>query len=170
MLQHDTTSFVYHSHQEGKSNKSNDDISTKDMQKILQVLAKQVLKDRTTSMQELERMLQGNMQRSDEQDTRQSQQEEAQLKIENGDQPMTKYLQKMGYLKDEKKWLSNKGFFEIGLKILHDVMKAINDGGSGFHPASEAEGALGVDPGPPPHLRPPLPGPSTDGLGPDGRT
>jgi len=133
MLQHNTTSFVYYSHQEGNSNKSNDDISTKDMQKILQVVAKQVLKDRTTSMQELERILQGNMQRSDEQDKQQSQQEEAQLKIENDDQPMTKYLQKMGYLKDEKKWLSNKGFFEIGLKILHDVMKAINEGGSGFH-------------------------------------
>lgn len=132
-MQHSNKSFVYFSHQEASNNKSSDDISSKDMQKILQVLAKQVLKDGTTSVQELERILQRNMQRSDEQDKQESKQEGTELKIENGGQSITKYLQRMGYLKDEKKWLTNKGFFEIGLKILHDVMKAINGEGSGFH-------------------------------------
>jgi uncharacterized protein with von Willebrand factor type A (vWA) domain len=42
-------------------------------------------------------------------------------------------LMKKGYLKDSEKWLSNKGFVNIGGKILKDVMKELKKGEFGIH-------------------------------------
>jgi len=48
-------------------------------------------------------------------------------------QPFTKFLQEQGYIRDKKNWLTNKGFFEIGLKVLREVMSNINSGEFGLH-------------------------------------
>ena len=38
-----------------------------------------------------------------------------------------------GYLKDSNKWLTSKGFLNIGGKILSDVMRALKTGDLGVH-------------------------------------
>ena len=133
MSQSDITNLTYFLSQESKGTKPSDEVSNDTLQKILQTLAKQALKEKTPNMQDLERILQGAIKQSTEQQSQEQNQEGTETDIHGSGEPITKYLQKMGYLKDEKKWLTNKGFLEIGGKLLYDVMKAINEGGFGFH-------------------------------------
>jgi uncharacterized protein with von Willebrand factor type A (vWA) domain len=132
-LQPNTKNFVYFLNQEMDHKKSNTVISKNMLQKILQTMAKQVLKEKTPNVQDLDRILQGVIQQSNEKSEIQQNQEEKETNIQGAGEPITKYLQKIGYLKDKKKWLTNKAFFEIGGKLLHYVMKSISEGGFGFH-------------------------------------
>ncbi|HXV39323.1 MAG TPA: VWA domain-containing protein [Nitrosopumilaceae archaeon] len=129
----DTRSVLYFLNQENKTTKPNKEISNEILQKILQTLSKQILKEKTPSMQELEQILEGVIKQSANQQNLKENYEGTETDIHASEEPITKYLQKQGYLKDEKRWLTNKGFFEIGEKLLQDVMKAINEGGFGFH-------------------------------------
>ncbi len=133
MSQPDTRNVLYFLNQESKSTKPSNEISNEILQKILQTLSNQILKEKTPSMQDLEHILQGVIKQSANQQNLEENSEGTETDIHASGEPITKYLQKQGYLKDEKKWLTNKGFFEIGGKLLHDVMKAINEGGLGFH-------------------------------------
>ncbi len=133
MLQLNTKNFVYFLNLENENKKSNTDVSNNMLQKILQTMAKQVLKEKTPNVQELDRILQGIIQQPNEKSEVEQNQEEKQTNNQGAGEPITKYLQKTGYLKDNKKWLTNKAFFEIGRKLLHDVMKSISEGGFGFH-------------------------------------
>ena len=133
MLQPDTRNILYFSNEESKTTTPNNDISNETFQKILQTLSKQALKEKPPTMQDLENILQGIIKQSVEQQNSEENSETTETDIHTSGMPITKYLQKQGYLKDEKKWLTKKGFFEIGEKLLQDVMKAINEGGMGFH-------------------------------------
>ena len=133
MSQHSITNFVYFTNQENKNKKPSDEVSNDTLQKILQIVARQALKEKTPSTQELERILQGVIQQSEEHQKLEKNSEGTETNIQGGGESLIKHLEKMGYLKDEKKWLTNKGFIEIGGKLLHDVMKAIKEGGVGFH-------------------------------------
>ncbi len=101
------------------------------MGKILKTIAQQALKEKTPSVQDLEKMLQGTIQ--EQQSEANIAEEKNELDIHGNNEPITKYLQRMGYLKDDKKWLTNKGFFEIGQRMLGDVIRAINEGAYGLH-------------------------------------
>ncbi len=127
-----TKNFVYFLNQENENKKSNTGISKNMLQKILQTMTKQVLKEKTPNLQDLDHILQGVIQQSNEKSEEENQKEK-ETSIQDAGDPITKYLQKIGYLKDKKKWLTNKAFFEIGGKLLHDVMKSISEGGFGFH-------------------------------------
>ncbi len=131
MLQPNTKNFVYFLNQEKDHEKSSTEISNNILQKILQTMAKQVLKEKTPNIQDLDRILQGVIQQSNEKS--EENQDEKETNIQGAGESITIYLQKIGYLKDKKKWLTNKAFFEIGGKLLHDVMKSISEGGFGFH-------------------------------------
>ena len=132
MLQPNTKSFVYFLNQENENKKSHTEVSNNMLQKILQTMARQVLKEKTPNVQDLDRILQGVIQQSNEKSVEENQKEK-ETSIQGSGEPITKYLQKTGYLKDKKKWLTNKAFFEIGGKLLQDVMKSISEGGFGFH-------------------------------------
>ena len=133
MSQPDTRNVLYFLNQESKTTESNKEVTNEILQKILQTLSKQILKEKTPSMQDLEHILQVVIKQSINQQNLEENSEGTEIDIHASGEPMTKYLQKQGYLKDEKKWLTNKGFFEIGEKLLQDVMKTINEGGLGFH-------------------------------------
>jgi uncharacterized protein with von Willebrand factor type A (vWA) domain len=133
MSQPDTRNVLYFLNQESKTIESNKEVSNEILQKILQILSKQILKEKTPSIQDLEHILQGVIKQSINQQNLEENSEGTETDIHASGEPVTKYLQKQGYLKDEKKWLTNKGFFEIGEKLLQDVMKTINEGGFGFH-------------------------------------
>ncbi len=94
-------------------------------------MANQVLKEKTPSVQEMEQILQNAIKESPKSESDEVSQDE--LDIRGTSEPITKYLQKKGYLKDDKHWLTNKGFFEIGQRMLEDVIRAINEDGFGSH-------------------------------------
>ena len=133
MSQPDTRNVLYFLNQESKTTESNKEVSNDILQKILQTLSKQILKEKTPCIQDLEHILQGVIKQSANQQNLEENSESTETDIHASGEPITKYLQTQGYLKDEKKWLTKKGFFEIGEKLLQDVMKSINEGGFGFH-------------------------------------
>ena len=124
------TSFVYFQSEDSKSEKSSE-ISNESLKQALKTITKQILKEKTPSMRELESMLESNLQETPENQAKNDGQQE--LEVHGNNEPLTKYLQKLGYLKDEKKWLTKKAFFEIGHRMLEDVIKAINEGSPGIH-------------------------------------
>src|SRR3989304_167041 len=124
--------FVYYLN-DGKKNKTEikNPISEKKIQKILEALSKHTLKEKTPEFQELESLLQNSLNQNENQDHETKTEKDEH--IEEGGTPLTKLLKEKGYLREEKKWLTNKGFFEIGGKILHDVMKDLNSAEVGLH-------------------------------------
>lgn len=125
------TNFVYFQSEDSKSESSSSEISNESLKKALKTIASQILKEKTPSMRELESILESNLQGTTKNQEKNDGKQE--MEIHGNNEPMTKYLQKLGYLKDEKKWLTKKAFFEIGQKMLEDVIKAINESGTGFH-------------------------------------
>ena len=129
-MQTNPTKFVYFPSENNKSENSSQEMSNETLNQVLKTIATQVLKEKTPSMKDLENILDSVIQNSSQNKPDDGQQE---TKSYGNSEPVTKYLQKLGYLKDDKKWLTKKAFFEIGQKMLEDVMKAINEGSSGFH-------------------------------------
>ena len=130
-MQTDIANFVYFQSENNKSEYSSSEISNEELKKALKTIASQVLKEKTPSMKDLENILESKSQKISQDNPENEGQQETEL--HGSSESITKYLQKLGYLKDEKKWLTKKAFFEIGQKMLEDVIKAINEGGSGFH-------------------------------------
>jgi len=124
--------FVYYLN-DGTKNKTELEhtISDKKLQKLLEALSKQTLKEKTPEFHELESLLQNSLNQNKNQDSEAKTENDEH--IEEGGTPLTKLLKERGYLREEKKWLTNKGFFEIGGKILHDVMKDQNSAEVGLH-------------------------------------
>ncbi len=132
MSLHNTTNFVYFLNDKHNSKGSDSDISNEQLNKILRTMAKQSLKEKTPSIQDMERILQNIIEES----SSKSQDEDLsnkELDKHGINEPITKYLERKGYLKNDKKWLTNKGFFEIGQRMLEDIIRAINEGSFGFH-------------------------------------
>ena len=131
MSQHDTKNLVYFSSkkEKGKS-KSEEQLSENKIQQILETLGKQAMKEKPPTMDELDSILQNSNRPKEEQESETKTQETEQ---EEGSASITKLLREKGYLRDEKKWLTNKGFFEIGGKILHEVMKDLTSDDFGLH-------------------------------------
>ena len=143
MSQHSTKNFVYFAaNQQGKS-KENGSISEQKLQQILETLYKQTVKEKTPQLEDLEEIIKNSLKSSTDK------------KLENPDteEPspddsfsITKYLMEKGYLRNEKNWLTNKGFFEIGSKILHDVMKELSSDEFGMHSTNSfGDGNVTID-------------------------
>lgn len=132
MSQHNTGNYVYFLN-DGKQNKSKQEktLSDEKLQKILETLSKQAMKERTPEFKELETLMQNSIKQNENDDTQSDSDSEEQL--EDGEASITKLLKEKGYLKDEKKWLTNKGFIDIGGKILQDVMKDLTSSEVGLH-------------------------------------
>ncbi len=118
-----------------RSKDSESEIYNNNLIQLLKTLAKLALKEKTMSLQDLEQVLQGTI-RGSTSKSQFAEDTEIEISMKGNNEPITKYLQQLGYLKDEKKWLTNKSFFEIGQRLLEDTIKAINEGGFGFHETS----------------------------------
>ncbi|MDH2907546.1 MAG: hypothetical protein PXX83_05565, partial [Candidatus Nitrosotalea sp.] len=129
-MQTSNTKFVYVPSETDKSENSSTEISDEKLEQALKTLATQAVKEKTPSMKDLENILDGVIQNSSSKDQLNSEQETTAY---GNSESMIKHLQKLGYLKDNKKWLTKKAFFEIGQKMLGDIIKTINEGNSGFH-------------------------------------
>jgi uncharacterized protein with von Willebrand factor type A (vWA) domain len=132
MSPHNTANYVYYLN-DGKKNKSKlqNSLSDEKLQKILETLSKQAMKEKTPEFQELESLLQNSIKKNENEDPQTESDPDDQS--EDGNTSITKLLKEKGYLREEKKWLTNKGFIDIGGKILQDVMKDLNSSEVGFH-------------------------------------
>ncbi len=123
--------------QQEQQQKGKGDLSKEALDKLLKAAGREVLREKTPTLQELEQILQGVMSSPAEEQTNTKQQQgskSGERKDEDADGlPLVRQLMQKGYLKDSPKWLSNKGFVSIGTKILTDVMKALKAGESGLH-------------------------------------
>src|ERR671930_635137 len=113
--------------------KCQQDISIDMLDKLLKAVGREALKERTPNLEEIEQALQDII----------SQQSIINKKHESKDQnpdynrnegieisgmPIVTQLIQKGYLKDSQKWLSTKGFIEIGGKILKVVRRVLKKG------------------------------------------
>ena len=130
-MQSNTKNFVYFQSENNESESTSPEISNESLKNALKTIASQILKEKTPSMKDLENILENKLQGKTKNPVQTEEQQENE--VYGNTEPMTKYLQKLGYLKDDKKWLTKKAFFEIGQKILEDAIKAINEDDSGFH-------------------------------------
>src|ERR671933_1205688 len=104
-------------------------------------------------MQELEQSLQAVLPTNGHEEDRSRQEQENQQSSNKKNSEMhiagkltIKYLIQKGYLKESNKWLSSKGFLDIGGRILNDVMKALKTGDFGLHSSTDlGSGSLIMD-------------------------
>ena len=108
---------------------------------FLNVLGKEIIKEDQPKLEEIEQELQ-NLKK--EKENNQSEQDDVQSN--QTESSIIAQLQQMGYIKDSRKWLSKKGFFAVGGKLLEDVIRALNKGTIGLHETTfSGSGSLNLD-------------------------
>ena len=120
----------------GEQNISNDTLDD-----LLKSLGKEILKEKTPSLHELEQTLQEIIKTKQNKD---GLDEDNDIIYQNDSEissdidvksnlPIVTHLIKKGYIKSSEKWLSSKGFATIGEKILQDILKELKKGDFGIH-------------------------------------
>jgi uncharacterized protein with von Willebrand factor type A (vWA) domain len=116
-------------------------IPKKLLQDFLEVLGKEIMKEDQPKLEEIEQELQ-NLKKEKEN----NQGESGDIESSKTESSIIAQLQQMGYIKDSKKWLSKKGFFAVGGKLLEDVIRALNKGTIGLHETNfSGSGSLNLD-------------------------
>jgi uncharacterized protein with von Willebrand factor type A (vWA) domain len=116
-------------------------IKKEDLDKYLNLIGREVLRERTPDLRELAQSLE-NIDKKHS--TRQENSQSTQLQNHDSASRSSSTINSMGasiiieliekgYLKDSQKWLSHKGFSTIGEKILTDMMKPLTSGENGLH-------------------------------------
>ena len=155
-----TKRFVYFSAEE---NQDQNNIKSKDhdsqnipnemLEKLLQTIGRESLRERTPNLQQLEQILKDVISNEPEysDSAKQGVKKGQTMKTNDEDRedlgmPIVTQLIQRGYLKDSQKWLTSKGFISIGGKILNDIMKALKTGEFGLHETlSHGSGSLLID-------------------------
>jgi uncharacterized protein with von Willebrand factor type A (vWA) domain len=155
-----TKRFVYFSAEENQDQnhmKSKDhdsqNIPNEMLEKLLQAIGRESLRERTPNLQQLEQILEDVISNEPEysDNVKQGTRKGQTMKTNDEDRedlgmPIVTQLIEKGYLKDSQKWLSSKGFITIGGKILNDIMKALKTGEFGLHETqSHGSGSLLID-------------------------
>jgi len=124
------------------------------LDKMLKVIGREVLREKTPTIQDLERSLQdiSAQQQHEQRDSTGNKETRGQETDIKGDgtpvsgTPIVAQLMQKGYLKDSNKWLTSKGFLNIGGKILSDVMRALKTGDLGVHETTSlGRGGIALD-------------------------
>jgi len=111
------------------------------LQDFLKVLGREIMKEDQPKLEEIEQELQ-NLKKEREN----SQSDSDKSKSSRTESSIIAQLQQLGYIKDSRKWLSKKGFFAVGGKLLEDVIKALNKGTIGLHETTfSGSGSLNLD-------------------------
>lgn len=124
------------------------------LDKMLKVIGREILREKTPTIQDLESSLQAIEQQQEHQQRDKTQNKEARgqetdIKREgrqvSGTHIVAQLMQK-GYLKDSNRWLTSKGFTSIGGKILTDIMGELKKGDLGVHETTSlGRGAIILD-------------------------
>jgi uncharacterized protein with von Willebrand factor type A (vWA) domain len=111
------------------------------LQDFLKVLGREIMKEDQPKLEEIEQELQ-NLKKEREN----SQSESNKSNSSMTESSIITQLQQLGYIKDSRKWLSKKGFFAVGGKLLEDVIRALNKGTIGLHETTfSGSGSLNLD-------------------------
>jgi uncharacterized protein with von Willebrand factor type A (vWA) domain len=111
------------------------------LQDFLKVLGREIMKEDQPKLEVIEQELQ-NLKKEREN----SQSESNKSKSSMTESSIITQLQQLGYIKDSRKWLSKKGFFAVGGKLLEDVIRALNKGTIGLHETTfSGSGSLNLD-------------------------
>jgi uncharacterized protein with von Willebrand factor type A (vWA) domain len=111
------------------------------LQDFLKILGREILKEDQPKLEEIEQELQ-NLKKEKENSVSQS----VEPKSFNKTSSIIAQLQQSGYMKDSRKWLSKKGFFAVGMRLLEDVIRALNKGAIGLHETTfSGSGSLNLD-------------------------
>ena len=155
-----TKRFVYFSAEENQDQnhiKSKDhesqNIPNEMLEKLLQAIGRESLRERTPNLQQLEQILKDVISNEPEYSDNVKEEAKKGQTIRTNDEdredlgmPIVTQLIQRGYLKDSQKWLTSKGFISIGGKILNDIMKALKTGEFGLHETpSHGSGSLLID-------------------------
>lgn len=107
--------------------------------KLLDVIGREVLKEKTPTLQELEYTLQAALRQNAKPNNHKkvTKQPDADLRPNFSKSgmhlPIIGQLIQSGYIKDDTKWLTSKAFISIGGKILKDLMRSLKNDGFGLH-------------------------------------
>lgn len=113
------------------------------LQEFLKVLGREILKEDQPKLEDIEQELK-NLKNEKENNNSESQSNET--KSTGKASSIIAELQQLGYIKDSRKWLSKKGFFAVGTKLLEDVVRALNKGTIGLHETQfSGNGSLNLD-------------------------
>jgi uncharacterized protein with von Willebrand factor type A (vWA) domain len=155
-----TKRFVYFSAEENQDQnhiKSKDhdsqNIPNEMLEKLLQAIGRESLRERTPNLQQLEQILKDVISNEPEysDNVKEGAKKGQTMRTNDEDRedlgmPIVTQLIQRGYLKDSQKWLTSKGFISIGGKILNDIMKALKTGEFGLHETlSHGSGSLLID-------------------------
>src|SRR5215207_5048000 len=110
---------------------------------LLKSLGREILKEKTPSLQELEQTLQEIIKKKEnnnkfKKENNFNDKNELNVSYEinvKSNLTIITHLIRKGYLKNSEKWLSSKGFVNIGEKILQDILKELKKGDFGIHEA-----------------------------------
>lgn len=127
MSGHDVRSLVYHASGTGTPGQDGGREHGRDGRldvpdRILRTLARQAMRERTPDMDELESALR-----------------ESAPGIEDAQadgRPFTELLYNMGYVRDERHWLTRRGFDAVGGRMLRDIMNGMESSRYGLHEAA----------------------------------
>jgi uncharacterized protein with von Willebrand factor type A (vWA) domain len=113
------------------------------LQEFLKVLGREILKEDQPNLEDIEQELK-NLKNEKENNNSESQSNETKSTGEASS--IIAELQQLGYIKDSRKWLSKKGFFAVGTRLLEDVVRALNNGTIGLHEIQfSGNGSLNLD-------------------------
>ena len=118
------------------------------LDRLLKVAGREALREKTPTLQELEQALQATVPSEGERQGKQQRQglQEGKQQEDGNGMPLVRQLMQKGYLKDSPKWLSSKGFVNIGGKILQDVMNTLKAGEYGMHETKDyGSGSIVLD-------------------------
>jgi len=156
MNQHDAISdvrnFIYFGKKDETSIKNdsfdskNDQIPSRLKEKLLDIVGREVLREKTPTLQELEYTLQEAISQASKMDSLdrktkfQQPRPDASLNPKfykaGMNLPIIGRLVQSGYIKEDPRWLTFKGFTQIGGKILTDLMLSLKKDGFGLHESS----------------------------------
>ena len=110
------------------------------MDLLLSMVGREALRENRPNLQELDRILKNLLEQESigedsthRQDTNNNSREEEDARALSLPSPILRMLLHEGYLKNDEKWLTSRGFSRIGNIILDDVMKALKLGEAGGH-------------------------------------
>lgn len=132
MLVRNIKNFSYYASTNSQKGTPDSSLNEKKLNKLLHLLAKQSMKEKIPSLEELEKVINESIKSKNENEEQDSIDSKDNDELD-GTSSFIKLLTQMGYLKNSKKWLTNKGFFEIGKRILNDVMNNLKPSETGLH-------------------------------------
>jgi uncharacterized protein with von Willebrand factor type A (vWA) domain len=112
-----------------------------DIDLLLSIVGREALRERRPNLQELDQIIKSLLEQENAgkestngQDANDNRQEEDKNSRDRSVSfPIVRMLLHEGYLRDDEKWLTSRGFSRIGNLILDDVMKALKLGEAGAH-------------------------------------